>query len=222
LLSCPLRKKYFSITLCLIRSIQISIRYVDLYIKCRSKKILSARLDGQIFSLNTYDWFRNWFSFEDIIRLLTILNPEKDKQGVKYFSPLYIFSSLKVVEQVIWIVLPLSPSSNRDLITGSCSMSEQIVIVRLGQEKSVQTLHRIFHWEWSWQECLYYVSWLGKRYENNYQLVLHIESNDLLGIFYQSNSRWLSFFYSSLSFDVINENRSMSRDLSGDAMPVVT
>jgi len=31
------------------------------------KKVLSARPYGQIFSLNTYDWFRNWFSFEDVI-----------------------------------------------------------------------------------------------------------------------------------------------------------
>jgi hypothetical protein len=49
------------------------------------KKALSAKPYGQIFSLSTYDWFRNWFSFEDVIRLLTILSPEKDRQKVMYF-----------------------------------------------------------------------------------------------------------------------------------------
>jgi hypothetical protein len=49
------------------------------------KTVLSARPYGQIFSLNTYDWFKNWFSFEGVIRLLIILCPEKDRQGVRHF-----------------------------------------------------------------------------------------------------------------------------------------
>jgi hypothetical protein len=51
------------------------------------KKVLSVRPYGQIFSLDTYDWFWNWFSFEDAIRLLTILSPEKDRQTPGTFSP---------------------------------------------------------------------------------------------------------------------------------------
>jgi hypothetical protein len=55
-------------------------------------KVLSARPYGQIFLLNTCDWFRNSFTFEDVIRLLTILSPEKDRQGSYTFSPSCIWS----------------------------------------------------------------------------------------------------------------------------------
>jgi hypothetical protein len=44
--------------------------YPNIYhssIWCRSTKILGARLYGQIFSRNTYDWFRNWLGFENVI-----------------------------------------------------------------------------------------------------------------------------------------------------------
>jgi hypothetical protein len=85
LLSCPLRKTYFTITLCSIQFIQIFITYFNRYIKCLSRKVFNARPYGQIFSLNTYDWFRNWFSSKDMIRLLTILSPERDRQRVSYF-----------------------------------------------------------------------------------------------------------------------------------------
>jgi hypothetical protein len=71
LLPCLLRKKYFTITLCSIRSIQIFRTYLNGCVKIRSRTVLSARRYGQMFSLNAYNWFRNWFSFEDIIRLLT-------------------------------------------------------------------------------------------------------------------------------------------------------
>jgi hypothetical protein len=38
LLPCPLRKKYFIITLCSIQSIQIFITCLDISVKCRSKR----------------------------------------------------------------------------------------------------------------------------------------------------------------------------------------
>jgi hypothetical protein len=51
----------------------------NVYLKCWSKNVLSARPYGQIFSLNIYDWFRNWFRFEVVSRIWTIPSPKKDK-----------------------------------------------------------------------------------------------------------------------------------------------
>jgi hypothetical protein len=97
LLPCPLRKKYFTIARCSIRSIQIFIAYRTISIKCRSGKSLSAIPYREIFSRKTYDWFRNWFGFEDFIRLSTIFSAEKSRQDVRYFFATlysYIPSSL--------------------------------------------------------------------------------------------------------------------------------
>jgi hypothetical protein len=55
LLPCPLRKKYFTITLCSIRSIQILITHLSADLKCRSRNVLTARPEEEIVSLNTYD-----------------------------------------------------------------------------------------------------------------------------------------------------------------------
>jgi hypothetical protein len=85
LLSCLLRKKYFTMTPFSIRSIQIFPTSLPIYIKCLSKKVFSVRAYGQIFSLNIYDWFRNWFTFENLIRLSTTLSLEKDRQGQVLF-----------------------------------------------------------------------------------------------------------------------------------------
>jgi hypothetical protein len=90
LLPCPLRKKDVTIILCSMWSIQRFIMYLHAHVKCRSKKIFNARPYRQIFSLNTYDWFRNSFSFEDIIRLFGILSPENDRQGhVLFRNPVF-------------------------------------------------------------------------------------------------------------------------------------
>jgi hypothetical protein len=94
LLPCSLRKKDCTMTLCSILFIQIFIMYLNGYLKCRSKEVLSAIRDGEIFSLNKYDWFRIWFSFEDAIRLLTILNPEKYGQRVRYFFAILYTNTL--------------------------------------------------------------------------------------------------------------------------------
>jgi hypothetical protein len=65
----------------------------------RIKNALSVRPSRQILSLNTCDWFRNWFSSKDAIRLLRILSLEKDKQGIKYvFANLWIKRIYKGVD----------------------------------------------------------------------------------------------------------------------------
>jgi hypothetical protein len=86
LFPCSLRKKYFIVTLCSIRSTQIFISYLNGYVKCKPRKVLSARLYVHIFSLNTYYWFGNWVNFENAIWLLIIFGLEKDTQAVRYFS----------------------------------------------------------------------------------------------------------------------------------------
>jgi hypothetical protein len=84
-LRCPLRKKYCTISLYSIRSIQIFTTYLRVHLDCRSKTILRTRRYRQIFSLDAYDWFRNWFGFEDAIRLFTIVSPENDMHEVRGF-----------------------------------------------------------------------------------------------------------------------------------------
>jgi hypothetical protein len=80
----PSRKKYFTITLCSIRSIQIFITYFNVYIKYRSKGPQRQILWTDF--LAEHIWLiQNWFSFDDVIQPLTILSPEKDRQEVRYF-----------------------------------------------------------------------------------------------------------------------------------------
>jgi hypothetical protein len=67
------------------------------------RKPLSARPNGEIFSLNTYNWFRNWFCFEDIIRLLLILSPQKDRQRVTNF-----FATLNIGLGMLYVSDPSS------------------------------------------------------------------------------------------------------------------